>query len=201
MRGTAFRLSLLFILGLILLWGVGLALRPLGFLLESTRSMLGTTVAILAETRSLSGEVERVQANLAQLQRQEQLLTEQDALMRDVLDALAEQEALAKGSGQLLQTILETERRTVAMTTQADLAGAATVAVVTENARELGRLTKATEGIGAQSRLVGHQLDRLLIEMEGASENFAGIALAKSAAGRATDRTVNWWQRVWEWFK
>lgn len=184
-----------------LAWGAAGWLKPLGSLLPMTGQMVSTTRAILEETRQLQDGVGKVQGNLQQLQRQEKLLEEQELLTQAVLTELRRQEQLNVGARNLLADILKTERTTVELTREADRASARTMQTVSANAREVDRLLSATARIETGSRGLDHQMDRLLVEMEGSAENFEVVGRVKAAAGAATERAGNWWNRVREWFK
>lgn len=182
-------------------WGVLPWLSPLGALPGNTQAMLATTREILRETEALQEELEQVRTNLGELGRQDQLLAEQEALMDEILEELAEQEDLAAGARGRMIALLEAERKTAGLTRQASQAGAATMKTLSANAAELGGLAAATQRIHSGSSAIDGKLNGMLGAMESAADNFVVIGDLKRAVARAQERNRSFWEGVWEWFK
>jgi|GEM_PF-5136020 len=180
-------------------WGMG-QLKPLGQLIPNTRAMVTTTKEILAETHKLHEGVGHVSTNLAKVKEQQRLLREQKRLMGDIVKGLEQQEQLAGGAKELMLRLLETEATTAGLTKAADRAGAATLAAVEANTRQLEQLGTATQRIKRAGARIDGQMDDLITEMEEAATTFAVIAKYKEAAGRAADRPASWWERVKGWW-
>lgn len=190
----------LWAVAIIALWGAAsIWLRPLGNLIPMTSDMVAATRAILVETRELQSSVAKVKTNLQALERQEQLLTEQEELTRSIVAELRRQERLEGQATDSLQQILAAERTTVELTQQADRAGRVTLEGLNANAAQLRRLSAATGAIAESSWALDGQLDRLVVQLETSTENFALVDRVRQAVGKAADRNSNWWERLREW--